>query len=209
MMPLAETKHPKQGTPSGIAVERHERGPCLLPEQHHGAQVARLVAAEQAVEVGDPLGGLPHAFALERLDVYLARELRLDDPLLEGRDETRHAARVGIVGGDDQDSSLLLVFRTLGGARRRGGQQPDAGECQEASGAGNQTENTHRSICNRYLNKDTTFFLSVLVFSSIFDPLPALPCLSDDYRASCPRAGWRRSAVTTMRWSLTRSRSVR
>ena len=95
----AETQHPV-----GDAAQRHERSPRLLPQQHDGAQRAALVAGNQVVDLGNPLRRVGDALAFEGLDVDVARNARSDDALFEFGDETRHAARVGIVRRNDQNA---------------------------------------------------------------------------------------------------------
>ncbi len=110
----AETQHP-----FGIASERHERSPRLLSQQHDGPQAPVLVPRNQIVDLRHPPGCVVHALAFERLDIDVARNVRSGDLLLEIGDKTGHAARVGIVGGDEQDA--LTIGSVIGLRPKFGG----------------------------------------------------------------------------------------
>ena len=57
---------------------------------------------------------------LSRLDIDVARDARSQDLLFEFGDETRHAARVGVIRRDDQDA---LALRCLLRMNEQGRQQ--------------------------------------------------------------------------------------
>ena len=112
----------------GNASQRDERRPRLLPQQHDGPQAPfGFITGYQVVGLRNPEGRVVDALAFERLDVNIARHARRHDLTLEFRDETRHAARVGIVGRNDQNA---LPSAGLLGPKQRGQQNAATQEQQ-------------------------------------------------------------------------------
>ena len=112
----------------GNASQRDERRPRLLPQQHDGPQAPfGFITGYQVVGLRNPEGRVVDALAFERLDVNIARHARRHDLTFEFRDETRHAARVGIVGRNDQNA---LPSAGLLGPKQRGQQNAATQEQQ-------------------------------------------------------------------------------
>ena len=128
---------PEESHPLRETAQRDEGGPRLLSEQDDGLEVMLLVPFEDAVHVADPDRGIADALALEVLDENIVGDARTEDLLLEFGRKTRHAPRVGVIGGDNQNTPALGVIRAAPpGHRQQQSRQKKQKQEAEESGHG-------------------------------------------------------------------------
>ena len=84
------------------------RCPCLLPQQDDGAKPLVLIPGNHVLGLRHPDGCVVDALAFERFDIDIARDARSHDVAFELGDEARHAARIRIIRGNNQDTLPLL-----------------------------------------------------------------------------------------------------
>ena len=92
----------------GDMPQRDERCPCLLPQQDDGAKPLVLIPGNHVLGLRHPDGCVVDALAFERFDIDIARDARSHDVAFELGDEARHAARIRIIRGNNQDTLPLL-----------------------------------------------------------------------------------------------------